>query len=105
MTTHTHTAGEWKVIPILDKTNSHTYAVATEENGFICQMFRHWSSYSFSPNEQTLYNALLVSAAPLLLGACELALDLITGQIKGTDPENTIVLPALRAAIARAKGS
>ena len=34
-----------------------------------------------------------------LLAACKLAEDLICGRLDGEDPENTIVLPALKAAI------
>jgi hypothetical protein len=45
----------------------------------------------------------LVSAAPDLLIACELALALIRGEIYNViDPENTIVAPALRKAIEKA---
>lgn len=46
----------------------------------------------------------LIIAAPDLLGACKLAEDLITGKLSGVDPENTMVLPALRAAIEKAEG-
>jgi len=46
----------------------------------------------------------IVSAAPDLLIACELALALIRGELYTTDAENRIVAPALRKAIEKAKG-
>ena len=44
------------------------------------------------------------TAAPDLLEACQLALDQICGKLHGIDTENTVVLPALKRAIAKAKG-
>lgn len=49
-------------------------------------------------------NALLIAAAPELLAACQLAEDMICGRLSGVDPENLAVLPAIRAAILKAKG-
>ena len=50
-------------------------------------------------------NARLIAAAPDLLEACELARKSICGELDELDPENRIVLPALKAAIAKARGA
>jgi hypothetical protein len=55
-------------------------------------------------NKQWVTRAHMIASAPELIAACKLADDLICGRLSGTDPENTIVLPALRAAIAKAEG-
>ncbi len=44
-----------------------------------------------------------IAAVPELLAACKLAEDLICGRLSGVDPENLIVLPALRAAVSKAE--
>lgn len=83
----THTRGPWKVMTLTD---SGLPAVVAHDGPVIADVSK-WTSVAVSDPDGILSNARLIAAAPELLEACKLALNLIrlaedgTGWTAGTE--------------------
>ena len=96
MTTHTHTAGPWKV----DSSEKETYVIleGLRYSDYVCKM----------ATDNARANAALIAAAPELLDALEQiiadAIDAEYNRANGLPTVTQASINAARAAIARAKG-